>query len=129
MIATLIGSRIEIVTHVPDEACFINTDAGQFETAIINMAVNARDAMDGIGRLTIAVRRADMLPTPGTHPVSPHGYVAVSVADTGIGIPPEMRSPASSVACAIASPARPAISCRRSFTRSAALLKPLPADW
>nr|WP_249158599.1 hybrid sensor histidine kinase/response regulator [Bradyrhizobium jicamae] len=92
MIATLIGSRIEIVTQVPDEAGFINADAGQFETAIINMAVNARDAMDGIGRLTIVVRRADMLPTSGTHPVSPHGYVAVSVADTGIGIPPEMRS-------------------------------------
>ena len=35
----------------------INADAGQFETAMINMAVNARDAMDGQGRLTIAVRR------------------------------------------------------------------------
>ena len=89
MIATLIGSRIEIVTQVPDEPCFTNADAGQFETAIINMAVNARDAMDGAGRLTIAVRRAEELPSPGAHPPNPHGYVAVSVADTGAGIPPE----------------------------------------
>ena len=45
MIGTLIGSRIEIAIEAPDEPCFINADAGQFETAIINMAVNARDAM------------------------------------------------------------------------------------
>ena len=89
MIATLIGSRIEIFTQVPDQPCLINADAGQFETAIINMAVNARDAMDGAGRLTIAVRRAEELPSPGAHPPSPYGYVAVSVEDTGIGIPPD----------------------------------------
>ena len=55
MIGTLIGSRIEIVILGPEEPCFVNADAGQFETAIINMAVNARDAMEGRGRLTIAV--------------------------------------------------------------------------
>jgi two-component system NtrC family sensor kinase len=87
MIGTLIGPRIEIVTQVPDKQRFINADAGQFETAIINMAVNARDAMDGTGRLTIAVRGAEELPTPGTPSPNPHGYVAVSVADTGVGIP------------------------------------------
>ena len=51
IIATLIGPQIEIVTQGPDAPCFINADAGQFETAMINMAVNARDAMDGRGRL------------------------------------------------------------------------------
>jgi len=45
--------------------------------------------MDGAGRLTIAVRRAEELPSPGAHPPSPYGYVAVSVEDTGIGIPPD----------------------------------------
>jgi two-component system NtrC family sensor kinase len=89
MVATLIGPRIEIVAQVPDELCFTNADAGQFETAIINMAVNARDAMDGTGRLTIAVACAEELPDPSAHPPNPHGYVAVSVADTGAGIPPE----------------------------------------
>jgi two-component system, NtrC family, sensor kinase len=89
MIGTLTGSPIEIVTRVPDQPCFINADAGQFETALINMAVNARDAMGGEGRLTIAVRAVADLPGPAPHPESPHGYVAVSVDDTGIGIPQE----------------------------------------
>jgi two-component system NtrC family sensor kinase len=87
MIGTLTGSPIEIVTRVPDEPCFVNADAGHFETALINMAVNARDAMGGEGRLTIAVRAVPDLPGPSTHPFSPHGYVAVSVNDTGVGIP------------------------------------------
>lgn len=89
IIGTLIGSRIEIVTHGPDAPCLINADAGQFETAMINMAVNARDAMDGHGRLTITVRRAAELPGAGSQSPSPDGYVAVSVEDTGIGIPQE----------------------------------------
>jgi signal transduction histidine kinase/ActR/RegA family two-component response regulator len=89
MIRTLIGSRIEIVTLGPDEPCFVNADASQFETAIINMAVNARDAMDGQGRLTIAVGMAASLPNAVPLAQNPHGYVAVTVADTGIGIPPD----------------------------------------
>jgi two-component system NtrC family sensor kinase len=89
MIGTLTGSPIEIVTRVPDQPCFINADAGQFETALINMAANARDAMGGEGRLTIAVRAVADLPGLAPHPESPHGYVAVSVDDTGVGIPQE----------------------------------------
>jgi two-component system NtrC family sensor kinase len=94
MIGTLIGSQIEIETHGPDEPCFVNTDAGQFETAMINMAVNARDAMDGRGKLIVTVRTAAELPgltdqqqTPRDR--NPAGYVAVSVEDTGVGIPQE----------------------------------------
>jgi two-component system NtrC family sensor kinase len=90
MIATLIGPRVEIVTDVPDEPCLVNADAGQFETAIVNMAVNARDAMDGVGQLTIAVRRTDRLPSADSTPPGPLGLVAVSVTDTGVGIAPEM---------------------------------------
>jgi two-component system, NtrC family, sensor kinase len=86
VISTLTGSPIEIVTSVPDEPCFINADAGQFETALINMVVNARDAMGGEGRLTIAVRTATQPPGSAAHPGNPLGYVAVSVEDTGVGI-------------------------------------------
>jgi two-component system NtrC family sensor kinase len=86
MIGTLTGSPIQIVTHVPEEPCFINADAGQFETALINMAVNARDAM-GQGRLTITVRAVPDFPGRAPHPENPHGYIAVSVDDTGVGIP------------------------------------------
>jgi two-component system NtrC family sensor kinase len=89
MIGTLTGTPIEIVTRVPVEPCFINADAGQFETALINMAVNARDAMGGEGRLTIAIRAVAEIAGPSAHSKSPHGYIAVSVDDTGVGIPQE----------------------------------------
>jgi two-component system NtrC family sensor kinase len=89
MIGTLTGSPIEIVTQVPEETCFIYTDAGQFETALINLAVNARDAMNGEGRLTIAVATVAAIPGPASHPRNPQGFVAVSVQDTGVGIPQE----------------------------------------
>jgi two-component system NtrC family sensor kinase len=53
------------------------------------MAVNARDAMEGRGRLTIAVGMAAGLPNAAPSPQHPYGYVAISVADTGSGIPQE----------------------------------------
>jgi two-component system, NtrC family, sensor kinase len=87
IIRTLTGASIEIVTRVPGAPCLINADAGQFETALINMAVNARDAMGGEGRLTIAVRNVADIPGPAPHPKHADGYVAVSVEDTGAGIP------------------------------------------
>lgn len=87
MIGTLTGSPIQIVTRVPDQPCFINADAGQFETALINMAVNARDAMSGAGQLTITARAVAELPGPAVLPANALGYVAVSVGDTGVGIP------------------------------------------
>jgi two-component system NtrC family sensor kinase len=89
MIGTLTGSPIQIVTRVPDQPCFINADAGQFETALINMAVNARDAMSGAGQLTITARAVAELPGPAVLPANALGYVAVSVGDTGVGIPQE----------------------------------------
>jgi two-component system NtrC family sensor kinase len=89
MIGTLIGSRVEIVILGPEEPCFVNADVGQFETAIINMAVNARDAMEGRGRLTVAVGMAAGLPNAAPLPQNPYGYVTVSVADTGSGIAPD----------------------------------------
>jgi two-component system, NtrC family, sensor kinase len=93
MIRTLVGSRIEIVIDVPGEPCPVHADAGQFETALINMSVNARDAMAGEGRLTIAVHLVTDLPAslrPSER--QPLGYVAVSVQDTGIGIAREQFS-------------------------------------
>jgi signal transduction histidine kinase len=53
MLRTVIGSRIQIVTDVGYELWLDEADASQLETALVNMAVNARDAMDGEGTLTI----------------------------------------------------------------------------
>src|SRR6185437_26045 len=89
IIRTLVGPLIEIITDIPDRPCFINADASQFETAVINMAVNARDAMAGGGRLTITVRPTTQLLGSSGGMDHSNGYIAVSIQDTGIGIPQE----------------------------------------
>jgi signal transduction histidine kinase/CheY-like chemotaxis protein len=87
MVGTLTGPRIHVETHVPDAPLFINADSSQFDTSIVNMAVNARDAMAGEGRLIITVATVDALP-PALRAQSeaPGPFVAVSVTDTGSGI-------------------------------------------
>ena len=86
MLGTLTGSRIECVMQIPQEACFVDVDSSQFDTALVNMAVNARDAMDGEGRLTIRVAPVDNIPAVRAHPPRTGAFVAVSVGDTGAGI-------------------------------------------
>ena len=44
MLDSITGARIHVLTEVPATACFVRADVSQFETALINMAVNARDA-------------------------------------------------------------------------------------
>jgi CheY-like chemotaxis protein len=74
--------------QLADEPCYIDADASQFETALINIAVNARDAMNGEGTLNIRVSPATT--TPPLLPPNPLGYVAVAVTDSGKGIPSEL---------------------------------------
>ncbi|GGK53925.1 PAS domain-containing protein [Salinarimonas ramus] len=76
MLSSVLGAAIEIVVETADEPCWIEADVAQFDTAIVNMALNAKDAMDGAGLLTIRVAH------DGEH-------VAVSLADTGCGIAPD----------------------------------------
>ena len=89
MLATLTGTRIEIVTELPAQPCHLHADANQFDTALVNLAVNARDAMDGQGRITIGVRAVDGMPAVREHPARAGAFVAVAIADTGGGIPAE----------------------------------------
>lgn len=87
MLATLLGPAIEITMRLPAEPCLVNADASQFETALINMATNARDAVQGKGRITFAVEAATAIPDAPTPAADNHGFVRVTVSDTGIGIP------------------------------------------
>ncbi len=88
MVVTLTGSRVRIQTRVPDRPCFVNADPSHFDTAMINLAVNARDAMNGEGTLGITVSAASEIPAMRAHPATLGDYVAVSVTDTGSGIAP-----------------------------------------
>jgi PAS domain S-box-containing protein len=89
MIRTLVGSRIELELQDDAAACLVDADPGQFDTALVNMAANARDAMDGAGRLTIATRRLAGVPAQPSHAAIDGEFIAVSVRDTGSGIAPE----------------------------------------
>ncbi|MGI4732007.1 MAG: PAS domain-containing protein [Janthinobacterium lividum] len=86
MLGTLTGSRIVISMAMPDEPCFIDVDPSQFDTALVNMVVNARDAMDGEGRITIAAAPAAAIPSLRAHPAVEGSFVAISITDSGTGI-------------------------------------------
>lgn len=89
LVRPLVGGRIEISVDVHDADCFTIADIAQFETALINLAINARDAMDGEGHLTIAVRKVQGIPSLRAQSARGGDYVAISVADTGSGIAAE----------------------------------------
>jgi PAS domain S-box-containing protein len=89
VIRTLAGSRVTIEVQDPAEPCWVHADPSQFDTAVINMAVNARDAMNAQGVLTIAVQPTSEVPALRGHAGSKGRFVAVCLTDTGSGILPD----------------------------------------
>nr|WP_249139787.1 PAS domain S-box protein [Bradyrhizobium japonicum] len=89
LVRPLVSGRIEISVKIQDADCFTVADVAQFETALINLAINARDAMEDEGRLTIAVRKVQGIPSLRAQSARGGDYIAISVADTGSGIAPE----------------------------------------
>jgi PAS domain S-box-containing protein len=89
LIRPLVGGRIQIGIEIRDPDCFAMADIAQFETSLINLAVNSRDAMDGEGLISISVEKANAIPVSGTSEKRDGKFIAISVADTGTGIPPD----------------------------------------
>ncbi len=89
MIRTVIGSRVALSIDAGCHDCFVEADLTQFETALVNVVVNARDAMEGEGRLSVVIDTVDALPPTRGHAGTRGAFVAVSVTDTGAGIAPE----------------------------------------
>jgi PAS domain S-box-containing protein len=87
MLTTVAGSQVALDTQTDCGTCFVEADPVQFDTALVNMAVNARDAMNGEGRLAIRVAFAPSVPRIRGHEAAAGAFVAVSVEDTGAGIP------------------------------------------
>jgi len=85
-----IGPSIEIVTELASDLWPVLTDRNQLEVALLNLAINARDAMPAGGRLIIAAQNANPGELPGD--LSDGEYVRISVRDTGIGIPEALRT-------------------------------------
>jgi signal transduction histidine kinase len=82
------GEQVEVVTQLSPVLWPVRLDRTQFETALVNLVLNARDAMDGAGRIVIASR--NVMLEAGTWADLPAGeYAQVRVSDTGCGMPPE----------------------------------------
>jgi signal transduction histidine kinase len=84
-----IGERITVRTRFPPEPWNVCVDTNQLENAILNLAVNARDAMDGEGQLAISVENVT-LAAGRAGELAAGDYVRISVSDTGSGMPPEV---------------------------------------
>lgn len=91
LLGRLIGEQVELrLEHAPG-AYLIRADRGQFDQVIINLVVNARDAMPGGGTLSVTTRNESVLAPVQRGPeiMPPGAYVVVEVADTGTGIAKE----------------------------------------
>lgn len=89
LIARSITPQIQVEHHFMDELWSTEIDPGDFEDAVLNLALNARDAMEGHGRLTIETRNTTLDETYCfKHPnVVPGDYVELAISDSGKGIP------------------------------------------
>jgi PAS domain S-box-containing protein len=87
-----LGERIELVCRLSDDLWTASTDANQLESALLNLAINARDAMPDGGRLTIETVNVQLDRAYASlhEDVQPGEYISVSVSDTGIGMSAEV---------------------------------------
>ncbi|MGZ8441557.1 MAG: ATP-binding protein, partial [Candidatus Deferrimicrobiaceae bacterium] len=94
MLRRLIGEDIELSTDLSPSLGHVKCDPGQVEQVLVNLAVNARDAMPGGGRITIGTVDVDLSPSyAGAHPgVRPGPHVLLSVSDTGEGMSDETQA-------------------------------------
>lgn len=92
MLIRTLGENIELEVHRARALPLIRTDLSQLENAILNLAVNARDAMPGGGQLTIEASHVTLTQRyADTHfEVEPGEYVLIAVTDTGEGMPPDV---------------------------------------
>ena len=88
MLRRLLGEHIELVTHAAPDGGRVEVDPSQFEQVVVNLAVNARDAMPDGGTLTIETSNVELdADYVAVHPeVSPGPYLALTVSDTGTGM-------------------------------------------
>ncbi|MFT4278571.1 MAG: PAS domain S-box protein [Rhodopseudomonas sp.] len=89
-----LGERIEVETVLAPDTWPIYVDRGQLESALVNLAVNARDAMPKGGKLTIETSNVVVDPDLGKRlgDLAPGDYVMISITDSGSGIPEAIRN-------------------------------------
>jgi len=94
MLGRLIGDHVQLVSTLCPRLGTIMADPSQVEQVLMNLVINARDAMPGGGKIAIETANVEMdetkvLPPPFTNPGR---YISLTVSDTGVGIDPETQS-------------------------------------
>lgn len=93
MLRRLIGEHIELVTELTQKLGCVKADPGQIEQMLVNLVVNARDALPDGGRILIETGNVDLDGAYATEylSVAPGAYVMLAVTDNGIGMDRETR--------------------------------------
>jgi hypothetical protein len=92
MLGRLLGEDVELSVDLVAEAAAIRADPNQLEQVVMNLAVNARDAMPQGGKLTIRTAVAEAAAQRTSRPGAPAGrYILLTVSDTGVGMSEETR--------------------------------------
>jgi signal transduction histidine kinase len=94
MLRRLIGKNIELKTELAPSLWLVRTNAGWMHQVLLNLAVNARDAMPNGGKLLITLSNVNIGETRPTQltAVEPGRYVRLCVADTGVGMSPDVQA-------------------------------------
>jgi PAS domain S-box-containing protein len=94
MLARMVGERIEVVTHVEPRVGYVQADPGQLHQVLMNLAVNARDAMPDGGTLTLETSSVVLDETYCREHVgaTPGPYLLLAVSDTGCGMDEAIRA-------------------------------------
>jgi PAS domain S-box-containing protein len=90
MLGRSLGEHVELRSHLSEDLWPVKADPAQFEQVLVNLAVNARDAMPGGGSITFSTDNVTVVEPTSSLP--PGRYVRVRVADTGAGMPPDVAA-------------------------------------
>jgi len=90
MLGRTLGERIAVIAECSNEVPAVYADEGELEAALINLALNARDAMPRGGRLAITARSYNVTHIDEDARLAPGPYVVFTISDNGEGIPPEI---------------------------------------
>ena len=93
MLRRVIGEGVQLVTTFREGACFVRADAGHISQVVVNLAINARDAMPSGGRVVIETAALELSrPDPRWPEAAPGRYATLSVTDTGAGMDAATRA-------------------------------------
>ena len=93
MLRRFCGGNVELVLDLDEASGHVELGQGQFEQVLINLVINARDAMPDGGQVCVTTRREVLAaPPPGAPDLAPGEYAVLSVRDTGVGMDADTRA-------------------------------------